>query len=509
MRMRKPDWKQLFPAMMMAGMLVGPGYAAPVVQTDRGKLRGIDIENGAAFRGIPYAVPPVGPRRWREAAAASPWRGVRDARHFGAACIQPVQGDLPAQGQSEDCLTLNIVTPDRKAHGLPVLFSVHGGAFFVGSNRYIADHDLSPVVRDGVILVAPNYRLGRMGFFAHPALTAEAGRGTGNFWLSDQIAALQWVKRNIAAFGGDPDKITIQGCSAGGSSINSLMVSPLSSGLFARAAVHSGGGLFNATRPLARAEREGKEFAARAGVTGEGEAALAQLRALSPDQVLAADPGPPNFGAIIDGTFLPHDIGLAYALGEQAPVPLIAGSTSNEASIFGLMGFDAAVMQSRFGIDMAAIRPAYERQGPLSDGEFLRRVQTDFIFTSAAMGIPALASRNAPAWAYHFDYVPAAQRGTVPGAPHCADMEYLFGLRDLADAQDRSAAASLRSYWGNFIRNGDPNGPGMMRWPQAQPATFSPLVIGDSLRVEPQFQAERMRLWHAKWLKQTGAPIMP
>ncbi|OCC23756.1 carboxylesterase [Croceicoccus estronivorus] len=465
--------------------------------------------DGAAFRGIPYAAPPVGALRWKDAQPATPWQGVRDATDFGPACIQPIVDAHSPQNQNEDCLTLNIVTPDRKAKGLPVLFSIHGGAFFVGSNRYVAHKDITSLLQRGVILVAPNYRLGRMGFFAHPALTAEAGRGTGNFWLTDQIAALQWVKRNIAAFGGDPDRITIQGCSAGGSSVNSLMVSPRARGLFARAAVHSGGGLFNATRPLARAEREGVAFAGRVGVEGEGAAALAALRALTAGQVLAGDSGAPNFGAIIDEYYLPSGIGLAYATGAQAPVPLIAGSTSNEASVFGLMGFDASVLKSRFDIDLETLRPAYERDGELSDQEFLRRVQTDFIFTSAALGIPSLASRLAPAWAYHFDYLPAASRGEMPGAPHCADMSYLYSLTEPADANDRMVGEIMRGYWYNFIATGNPNGPALPIWPQAKPGVWSPLVIGDPLRIAPDYQIERMRLWHAKWLRESGAPILP
>lgn len=481
----------------------------PIVETDLGAVEGITLGNGAAWRGIPYAAPPIGPLRWKEAQPKQPWHGIRDATEFGPACVQPEAGGITASQQSEDCLTLNIVTPDRAASGIPVLVSIHGGAFFVGSNRYIADRDVSPLLERGVILVALNYRLGRMGFLAHPALTKEAGRGTGNFWLSDQIAALRWVKRNIARFGGDPDRITIQGCSAGGSSVNSLMTSPWARGLFARAAVHSGGGLFNATRALERAEREGLGFALRAGVTETGTTALASLRALSPQQVLAADPGPPDFGAIVDGHYLMQEIGSAYATGAQAAVPLIAGSTSNEASIFGLMGFDATVLKLRFGIDVAALRFVYERDGPIDDAELLRRIQNDFIFTSAALGIPSLAARKAPAWAYHFDYVPASDRQAMPGAPHCADMDYLFGLAELADGDDRAVAQTLRNYWYNFIAHGNPNGPGLMQWPQAQPTLWSPLIVGDPLRIAPAYRADRMELWHEKWQRDSGVAIRP
>lgn len=488
----------------------GPaGEAVPVVSTDLGPVRGVALGRGAAWRGIPFAAPPVGALRWREAQPAQPWQEVRAATAFGADCIQPAREGRASFAQSEDCLTLTVVTPNRAARDLPVLVSVHGGAFFVGSGRYIADRDLSPMVRQGIILVSANYRLGRFGFFAHPALTAEAGRGTGNFWLSDQVAALQWVKRNIRAFGGDPGNVTILGCSAGGSSVNSLMVAPQAGGLFARASVHSGGGLFNATRPLAQAEEEGVAFAERVGVREQGISALSALRALDPAAIVMGDPGPPNFGAIVDGHFLSEPIALAFAAGRQAPVPLIAGSTSNEASVFGLMGFDATVLKSRFGIDIAAIRPVYEAQGPLSDAEMLRRVQTDFLFTSAALGMSALASRRAPAWTYHFAYVPRAERASVPGAPHCADMDYLFGLRDPADAADRRVAATLRGYWRNFIRNGDPNGRGLPAWPRTGPSLLSPMLLGDRASAQRDFQRDRIAIWHSKWRRESGAAILP
>ncbi|MBP6111417.1 MAG: carboxylesterase family protein [Sphingobium sp.] len=478
------------------------------MSTHVGKVRGVAMGAGAAWRGIPFAAPPVGALRWREARPAQGWRGVRDASAFGADCVQPQRDGKPTARQSEDCLTLSVITPNRAARGLSVLVSVHGGAFFVGSGRYIAEHDLSPIVQRGVILVSANYRLGRLGFFAHPALREEAGRGTGNFWLSDQIEALRWVRMNIHAFGGDPEKVTILGCSAGGSSINSLMASPAARGLFARASAHSGGGLFNASRPLDHAEREGIAFAARLGVEDRGPHGLAALRRLDSAMILYGDPGPPNFGAIEDGALLPKAVSLIFAEGKQAAVPYIAGSTSNEASVFGLMGFDAAVMKQRFGIDLAELRPLYEAQGPLHEAELLRRVQTDFIFTSASMGMTALASRHAPAWSYYFDYVPAAERATSPGAPHCADMEYLFGLRDSPSAAQHITAL-WRDYWTNFIRAGDPNGLGLPAWPHMSEHHISPLVIRDTFAAQPGFQEAVIRYWHAKWQKESGALILP
>ena len=483
---------------------------APVVSTDLGTVRGVSLGGrAAAFRGIPFAAPPVGPLRWREAQPAQPWSEILDATQFGAACPQHTPPGAAPLAQSEDCLTLNIVTPDIHATGLPVLFSIHGGAFFIGSGRYIADKDLSPIVRRDVILVSANYRLGRFGFLAHPALTAETKRGTGNFWLSDEIAALQWVQRNIAGFGGDPANVTIMGCSAGGSSVNTLLTTDQAQGLFSKAACHSGGGMFNAARTLTRAEEQGIAFAQRCGIAADDPAALDKLRALTVAGILAGDPGPPDFGAIIEGHFIRRPIALSFAKGRRAPVPLIVGSTSNEASIFGMMGFDAATLKARFGIDLDDLRKLYEEEGPLPEAELLRRVQTDFLFTSASLGLASLAARTAPTWSYHFDYVPAAQRATKPGASHCADMPYILTDDPRRTAEDEAVARQQQLYWYNFIATGDPNGPGLAEWPCVRPGHVETLVAGETSRIVAAPYARRMDYWHGRWAQETGAPELP
>lgn len=474
----------------------------PMVTTDAGAVEGERIGKGAAFRGIPFATAD----RWRDPRPAPEWAGVRAARDFGPACPQRAETGRPVLPQGEDCLNLNVLTPDLKARGLPVLVSIHGGAYAFGSNRYVTDQGITPLLRKGVVLVAPNYRLGRFGFFAHPALSAEAGRGTGNFWLADQILALDWVRRNIARFGGDPARVTVLGCSAGGSSVNALMASPAARGLFHRAAAHSGGGFFNANRQLGQAERQGEDFARRAGVTDGGAPALERLRALSVEQVLAADPGPPDFGAIVDGRLLPAPLSHIFARGEQAGVPYLVGSTSNEASVFGLMGFDASVMKARFGIDLDALRPLY---GPLTEAELLRRVQTDSLFTSAALGMGGLAARKAPAFTYHFAHVPAAERATSPGAPHCADMAWLFGPLPDSSAEGRRLAAEMRAYWYRFIAHGDPNGGEQPRWPAVRPGQPGALLFDRKPRHAPDFGARAMPVWFARWRAESGQAIDP
>jgi len=487
-----------------AFLLAGAAPAEPVVRTALGSVRGTARDGAALFSGIPYAAPPTGERRWRAPAPARPWTGIRDATAFGPDCPQPARGPV-TNSQSEDCLTLNVATPDPKAKRLPVLVSIHGGAYFAGSGRELLGRGIPGIVKDGVVLVAPNYRIGRLGFFAHPALTAEAPGATANYWLMDQIAALKWVRTNIARFGGDPDNVTIIGCSAGGSSVNALMASPRTRSLFARASAHSAGGLFNANRPLALGEQQGTAFAGRVGVTGRDAAALSALRGMDVARILAGDTGAPDFGAVVDGTWLPQPLSIAFARGQIARVPLITGSTSNEASVFGLMGFDRAVLAKRFGIDLDAAAAAY---GTSDEAELIRQVQTDFIFTSAAMGMTTLAARaGVPAWSYHFDYVNTARRGTVPGAAHCEDRPYWFGALQDPTPEDAAVSAVMRGYLLNYVRGGDPNGPGLPAWGRSPAGAVSPLLIRKDMAMAPGFRARQLAPWYAKWEKESGETL--
>ncbi|RVT94751.1 carboxylesterase/lipase family protein [Sphingomonas crocodyli] len=484
--------------------------AAPVVTTDLGQVKGIDVPEGYSYRGIPFAAPPVGEGRWKAPAPAKAWKGVRDASQFGDNCIQPARAKEVGP-QSENCLTLSVVTPEVGAKKLPVLVSIHGGAFAFGSGRYLADGGAAAIVKQGIVLVSPNYRVGRMGFFAHPALTAEAkGGATANFWLMDQIAALGWVRRNIDKFGGDPSNVTILGCSAGGSSVNQLLVAPSAKGLFAKASVHSGGGVFNASRSLEVAEKQGVAFADRTGIQGTDAAALAKLRKLTPAQVLAGDPGAPEFGAVVDGTLLPIGTAEAFATGAVTKVPLFSGSTSDEASVFGLMGFDKETLKTRFGVDVDALRPIYEEaEGQkLSDAELLRQVQTDFIFTSAAMGVSGMADKaGLPSWGYHFAYVDQADQGKKPGVPHCGDMPYFFGTPKGTAPADLKVSQTMQGYLVNFIKAGDPNGTGLPAWPRYQTPNAAPLVVDTEIKAVPGFRAKQLEFFLNKGGDEMGHKI--
>ena len=475
--------------------------AAQIVQTDAGAVRGTYEGAAMVFRGMAYAAPPVGALRWQAAQPVQPWQDVRDATQFGSDCIQAGREDglKPGIRQSEDCLTLNVVAPRAKQGKKPVLVLIHGGAFAFGTGRKAVEEGLSAFTKAGIVVVSPNYRVGRMGFFAHPDMAAGSTR---NYWLSDQIAALQWVQRNIKKFGGDSSNVTILGCSAGGSSINALMASPAARGLFAKAVARSGGGFFNATRALATAETQAVAFAARAGIGAQDAEAMHKLRALTPAQIIAADPGPPNYGAIIDGALLDRQISQSFAQGLMAHVPFIVGSTSNEASVFGLMGFDAAALKSRFGIDMEALRPFYDAPTPASDAELLRQIQTDFIFTSASLGMARLAARNGlPTYAYHFDWVAPAKRATLPGAPHCSDMPYLLGQVQSDDPAEQKMMRAMNGSLIAFLRTGKP---AFASWPTWQPATAQdarPLVIGLETEQKPGFRRRQLTPYYDMWSK--------
>jgi para-nitrobenzyl esterase len=320
----------------------------------------------------------------------------------------------------------------------------------------------------------------------------------------DQVAALQWVARNVGAFGGDPATVTIFGVSAGGSSVNALMATRAARGLFHRAIAQSGGGLLNAGAPLAQAEQAGLDFARRAGVEGTGPAALARLRDLSPAQLLAAEQGPPAFGAVIDGTWLAASLATYFARGDIARVPYLAGTTSDEFSVFGLMGLDAQSFERRFDVNLDEVRPAYERDGPVSDAELIRQAGADAIFTTGAHGLARLVARTGtPAYTYRFAFLPEGKRDSLPGVPHGGDQPYLFGLeyalpgepRPVPAAADLETARLVHGWWSHFARTGDPNGPGLPHWPRCDATCSRTLVIDQPTRVVEQFREAPLAAW--------------
>src|SRR4051812_10040783 len=332
----------LLGATIAAALLGAHRYAPPRVTIDTGTLEGaVDSSTGVSvFRGIPYAAPPVGALRWRPPQAAASWNGVRSATQLGHNCVQhqPYSDIDPfAAGVSEDCLYLNVYTNslDTRANPRPVLVWIHGGGFWAGFGGE-ERHNGARLAQKGTVVVTLNYRLGAFGFLAHPALAGESPHhAAGNYGLLDQIAALEWVKRNIARFGGDPSRVTIFGESAGGMSVGSLVASPLAKGLFQRAILESGTGVAVGINTRDSARVVGFRYADALGVAGAGPDALAHLRALSADTILAASlhlgpQGSPMFWPVVDGWVLPHPVDSALSLGAANIVPIIVGSNRDE-----------------------------------------------------------------------------------------------------------------------------------------------------------------------------------
>jgi para-nitrobenzyl esterase len=444
------------------------------VKVDSGLVSGVSAEGVEIFKGIPFAAPPVGALRWRAPQPARSWTGVRAADHYGPMCMQPLQQfgrTLKAEQMSEDCLTLNVFRPVH-AQKLPVMMWIYGGGLTSGASS-LPVYDGTNFARGGVILVSINYRLGRLGVFAHPALTAEdadSGR-LGNYALMDQIAALEWVRRNIAAFGGDPNRVTIFGESAGGLSVNTLMVSPEARGLFQRAIAESGYGRGHYSRmredsPDGRrsAETEGVELATALGVRGND---LAALRAL-PAMAIVDDFKPAGYlYFILDGKVLTDDLWSTFRAGKEAPVPFLLGSNSHEFP--GVAWKDHRQDLAAFvkDPDRDALAKAYGGPEALDDN-----LMSDFLFTQQARALARLHARNGfPTYLYEFSVGPPDDVSREKGASHADELPYVFGNLDAArkpitGAGPEAVWMTMNALWRAFATTGAPAGPGIPVWPR-------------------------------------------
>jgi para-nitrobenzyl esterase len=447
--------------------------SAAEVAIDSGALSGTSSGNIDIYKGIPYAAPPVGPLRWEPPAKPASWSGARDATQFGAICPQPPRPDLGGfmganLKQSEDCLSLNVWAPEGAKHA-PVMVWIHGGAHRFGSSASPI-YDGSAFARDGVVLVSINYRLGLLGYFAHPALTKAAGANAplGNYGQMDQIAALAWVKRNIAAFGGDPDNVTVFGESAGGESILWLLATPGAKGLFAKAIVESGGGWYQPST-LADQEKQGADFATAAGLPG-ASATLEQLRAIPADKTFDA-PSKLGFGPFVDGRLISETPTQAFAAGRETDVPLMIGSNSFEASLMKSFAIPTDAFLARLPPGARALYPDAKTDDALAHAIF-----TDSVMGGPAHWVASKASSGAPSYLYHFSYVPTLRRSQVEGAGHGTEIPLVFAtLGDIAarfgvqpTAEDQATTNLMHSCWVNFAKTGAPDCGG---WKPYTPAT--------------------------------------
>jgi len=477
---------QALSAAVIAGLMFGvhlPGRTDPlIVRTDQGRVNGKTINGGQvrAFLGIPYAEPPVGNLRWKPPEPPGHWDDVREATHYGDHCMQThVFPDMIFQdnGPSEDCLYLNVFTP-ADAHPrsrLPVMFWIHGGGYEAGSaSEPRHDGDFLPL--KGVVLVTINYRLGVFGFLATPDLAREADGAAGNYGLMDMVAALEWVKSNIREFGGDPDNVTIFGESAGSMAVSTLMASTQAQALFQKAIGESGGAMSLGapdTPTLAEVEKRDQAWVATLGVK-----TLAQLRALPAKTIIdaASKKGAPRFSPVIDGNLLIEPVADSYAAGRQAHIPLLAGWNRDENSTLA-KGMTAkkwkAFADARFGDRASEFLEVYPGD---TDDEAVRSAidygSDRFIAFGTWKWIEAQRKTGgSPVYRYHFE-LPAPPSKYHPGgyAFHSDDIEYVFGTLDTRPGavwrpDDRRLSDEMMTYWTNFARSGNPNGPGVPDWP--------------------------------------------
>ncbi len=475
------------------------------VKIRQGSVEGIPGKQDASitvFKGIPVAAPPVGDLRWKAPQPARPWQGVRKADTFSANCIQNIVEQtlpwthefMPHGAISEDCLYVNIWTPAKSASAkLPVFVYIHGGAFTGGSGS-VALYDGEGLARKGIVVVNFNYRVGIFGFFTHPELTKESEHhASGNYGLLDHVAALQWVRDNIAAFGGDPARVTICGQSAGASSVHALTASPLAKGLFQRAIAQSGssiGGMgLMGTRALADSEQDGVRFA-----SAKGAKSIADLRAMTAEQITAPVAGGGRGGAsfrggvVVDGYMLPASVGQVFAEGKQNDVPTLTGLTANDMGITSSPNITLEAFQNQ----------AKQRYGDLAEA-FLKAYPANSNAEAAKASLTASQDQNKVSmylWAveraktaktkvftYYWSHTLPGPRAAQDQAFHSSELPYMFDTLYMSDRPfvdiDRKIAEKLSSYWVNFVTSGDPNGRGLAHWPAVSDRPDTTMLVGD------------------------------
>jgi len=450
------------------------------IRVEGGLISGVTEEGVRSYKGIPFAAPPVGDWRWKPPQPVLKWEGVRNCDAFGPECPQaPYPAGsiyaLPPQKQSEDCLFLNVWTAAKEGEKLPVMVWIHGGSLTrgSGSNRV---YDGTSFAKKGVVLVTINYRLGPLGYLAHPELTAESPQhSSGNYGVLDQIAALNWVQKNIAAFGGDPGRVTIFGESAGSWSVNTLVASPLARGLFHRAIGQSGGS-FGPGAKLESAETVGLAFAKAAGADS-----LKALRALPVEKIIEvfnqdAEGRRYRTGPNVDGWVLPGEIRRVFAQGKQNDVPVIVGSNANEMTTLtppALVPKTLEDYRKRVEQQYGAMIKEFDVLYPVKNeadisSAYLAALRDSTFTLPMRTWARESATGRAKAWLYYFSHVPPNPNSKYLGAYHAAEIIYVFNnlrLRSLPYQEtDNKLAEMMSNYWVNFATTGDPNGKGLPNW---------------------------------------------
>ena len=480
----------LHTAATVAAFVFAASSLAEPVELDTGLVQGEVVEDTTVqvFRGIPYAAPPVGDLRWRPPTAVAPWEGVRSATEFGNVCHQgPALAAMTGEQlptRNEDCLYLNVWTAAVGTETRqPVMVWIHGGGLTLGWGHQ-RGYDGTNLARRGVVLVSINYRLGALGFLAHPLLNEEGGV-SGNYGLEDQVAALEWVQRNIEAFGGDPNNVTIFGESAGGTSVHALIASPRSKGLVHRGIAQSPWVTASNYAPLDGAAETGRQWI---DTHFEGIDSLAKLRALGAEDLFAAQEAGYAVAVTVDGDFMPNHAVDVYRRGEQQDVPVIAGTNTDEGTIFqGMLPFNtpedySAAMQEQFGDHAATILNLY----PATDAQSLfaakNQLITDTWFVQNTRNmLVGMAKVSSSGWQYHFSR--RAPQAPMLGAFHGMEIGYAFGnLAADASPEDQALSEAMTRYWVQFAKTGNPNVEGLPEWPAYEPETDQHLELGDEIK---------------------------
>jgi para-nitrobenzyl esterase len=487
------------PVKVEQGLLAGTSGSSPDIRV---------------YRGVPFAAPPVGNLRWKAPQPAGSWQGVRQASEFSNACWQTpypaaaaiYQAKLPPV--SEDCLYLNLWTPAKSTKDrLPVMVWIHGGGFtrgFSGTSSYNGE----VLARKGAVIVTINYRLGIFGFFAHPELSAESGHhASGNYALLDQIAALQWVQKNVAAFGGDPTRVTIFGESAGSWAVNALMASPLAQGLFQRA-IGESGGLFSPMKTLGEAEKEGGKLAAgvvpavssdakgESGQSAPASSTLKMLRAKSVEELLKGSDAE-TVRAIVDGWVLPQDVATTFAQGKQNDVPLIVGYNADEGTTLAPHGANMKAgmfiggVHQRYGSQadsLLKVYPAASDEQAVSSFYSAYRDQA-FGWEMRTWARMAAKTGHKPAYMYYFSRRPPGPQSARLRAFHASEIAYVFGTFVWPfpwDATDKKLSDAMTSYWVKFASTGNPNGGNLVKWPAYNAKDDQAMEFGDQIAVRAE-----------------------
>jgi para-nitrobenzyl esterase len=529
--------RSILPALFVCAAAIQPAFAADRVKIANGVLESNASSNDGvrSFKGIPFGQPPVGELRWREPQPVKNWKGVRNADEFGPRCMQQPGGDFwfRSNGMSEDCLYLNVWTPAKSANEkLPVLVYIFGGGFQHGDGSE-PRYDGANMASNGMVAVSINYRTNIFGFFVHPELTRESPHhAAGNYGLLDQVAALRWVQANIAAFGGDPKRVTIAGESAGSVSVSALMASPLSRSLMAGAIGESGAMISTLPpQPLAAAEQNGAKFGAAVGANS-----LAALRAMSAEQIQKASSKVQGFrfSTTLDGYFLPKPLTAIFEAGEQAKIPLLAGSNTQEQAGRSVLGHGDATPESLangirrlYGGKAGDILKAYAATTPDEVYEAATHLASARFIAHSTWKWTELQMKTGGHPVYRYLYArprppfigtpgrPAAKTGRPaqspagpPGAVHSAEIQYAMGNLDLDkryswEPADYEVSKTMQAYFVNFVKTGNPNGPGLPQWPAYRADNnYQRMRIDVKSHAEPEAHRDRYLALDAAGVRQ-------